>query len=227
MPIGEDYITRPKALAGVYNHAMLSIAVQAGGRSSRMGNDKALIPLAGRPLIEHVLERIQGLADDLLITTNRPESLRYLGLRLVSDAEPGGGALQGLRTALTHAQGSDVLAIACDMPFVPRPLLEHMIAHRGLADIIVPRRGDHFEPLLAIYRREFCLPAVEAALAQGEQRMVSFYAGLRVLAVEGEELAQLDPDGQAFFNINTQQDLVRAEAMMAGHRHGPSPSAAG
>ena len=215
MPVGEDYITRSKELPEVYNHGMLSIAIQAGGRSSRMGHDKALISLAGRPLIEHVLERIEGLADDLLITTNRPESLRYLGLRLVSDAEPGAGALQGLRTALAHAQGSDLLVIACDMPFMPRPLLEHIIARRGLADIVVPRRGMHFEPLLALYRRESCLPAVEAALARGEQRMVSFYAGLHILAIEGGELAQLDPDGQAFFNINTPQDLARAEALLA------------
>jgi len=79
---------------------MLSVAVQAGGRSSRMGQDKALLPVAGKRLIEHVLDQVKDLSDDLFITSNHPESLRDLNIRLVQDEYPGRGALYGLETAL-------------------------------------------------------------------------------------------------------------------------------
>lgn len=193
---------------------MLTVAIQAGGRSSRMGRDKALIRLAGRPLIEHVLEQVRDLGDELLITTNRPADLRYLGYPLVGDVKPGAGALHGLHTALSHARGTDVLVVACDMPLIPRALLEGLIELRGQADVIVPCKAGRYEPLLAVYRREGCLPAIEAALARGEQRVISFYEALRVLTVKDDDLARLDPKGLAFFNINTPQDLARAETLL-------------
>src|SRR3989337_991257 len=120
---------------------MLTVAVQAGGRSSRMGEDKALLQLDGIPLIERLLQRVSGLGDEILITTNRPQDYQYLGLRMASDPEPGAGALHGLRTALEAARGQTVLVLACDMPFVSRPLLEHMLQLAEAADLVVPRRG--------------------------------------------------------------------------------------
>ena len=95
-----------------YNEGMKTIAVQAGGRSSRMGEDKALIQLAGKPLIEYVLDRIHGLADEILITTNQPEALAYLDLRMVGDEIPGAGALNGLKTALSAALGEMTLVLS-------------------------------------------------------------------------------------------------------------------
>ena len=114
---------------------MLTVAVQAGGRSSRMGEDKALLQLDGIPLIERLLQRVSGLGDEILITTNRPQDYQYLGLRMASDPEPGAGALHGLHTALKAARGQTVLVLACDMPFVSRPLLEHMLQLAEAADL--------------------------------------------------------------------------------------------
>jgi len=144
---------------------MITIAVQAGGKSSRMGEDKALIHLAGIPLIERVLARIGGLADEILITTNRPETLAHLNLRMVGDEVPGAGALHGLKTALDAARGEIILVLSCDTPFVSRELLEHLLIRAQEADAIVPKDGDKYEPLQAVYNRARCLPAVEAALA--------------------------------------------------------------
>jgi len=148
---------------------MLTVAVQAGGRSSRMGSDKALLRLDGIPLIERLLQRVSGLGEEILITTNRPQDYQYLGLRMASDPEPGAGALHGLHTALEAARGQTVLVLACDMPFVSRPLLEHMLRLAEAADLVVPRRGGEYEPLHAVYSKG-CLPALEAALQQGERR---------------------------------------------------------
>ena len=193
---------------------MITIAVQAGGKSSRMGEDKALIRLGGIPLIERVLTRIDGLADEILITSNRPETLAHLNLRMAGDEVPGAGALHGLKTALSAARGEVVLILSCDTPFVSRELLEHLLDRAHEADVIVPKHGDKYEPLQAVYNRARCLPAVEAALVSGERRMVSFYPQVRVLPIEEHVLSKLDPSGLSFFNVNTAEDLERAEQLL-------------
>ncbi len=193
---------------------MITIAVQAGGKSSRMGEDKALIRLAGIPLIERVLARIDGLADEILITTNRPETLTHLNLRMAGDEVPGAGALHGLKTALDAARGEIVLVLSCDTPFVSRELLEHLLNRAHEADAIVPKHGDKYEPLQAVYNRSRCLPAVEAALVSGERRMVSFYPQVHVLPIEEPILSELDPSGLSFFNVNTAEDLERADQLL-------------
>lgn len=194
---------------------MITVAVQAGGRSERMGRDKGLAPLGGRPLIAHLLERVAGLGDEILITTNRPDDYAFLGLRTARDAEPGAGALAGLETALAAAQGETVLVLACDMPFVSRPLLEHLLSLAGRAEAVIPQRGGEFEPLHAVYARA-CLPAVQAARAAGRRRVISFFDNVSVLAVDEATLARFDPQGLSFFNVNTPDDLARAEAWLAG-----------
>lgn len=193
---------------------MITIAVQAGGKSIRMGEDKALIRLAGIPLIERVLARIDGLADEILITTNRPETLTHLNLRMVGDEVPGAGALHGLKTALDAARGEIVLVLSCDIPFVSRELLEHLLSRAHEADAIVPKHGDKHEPLQAVYNRSRCLPAVEAALGSGERRMISFYPQVHVLPIEEPILSELDPSGLSFFNVNTAEDLERADRLL-------------
>ena len=202
---------------------MITIAVQAGGKSSRMGEDKALVRLGGTPLIERVLERIDGLADEILITTNRPETLTHLKLRMAGDEVPGAGALHGLKSALNAAQGEIVLVLSCDTPFVSRELLEHLLYRAHEADVIVPKHGDKCEPLQAVYNRARCLPAVEAALESGEKRVVSFFPKVHVLPIEEPVLSELDPSGLSFFNVNTPEDLERAEQLLKrGGRITPS-----
>jgi molybdopterin-guanine dinucleotide biosynthesis protein A len=193
---------------------MVTIAIQAGGFSRRMGRDKGLIPLAGKPLIEHLLARVEGLGEEILITTNRPQEYTYLGFRLASDPVPGEGALPGLRTALEAAAGDTVLVLACDMPFVSRPLLEYLLNLSPEADVVVPRRLGKYEPLHAVYRKQVCLPALETSLADREMRIISFFNAVKVLTVEQEALAGLDPQGLSFFNVNTPEDLALAERLL-------------
>lgn len=199
---------------------MVTLAVQAGGRSSRMGRDKALIPLAGIPLIEHVLRRAESLADEVLVTTNRPEDYAYLGVRLVEDREPGAGSLHGLLTALEAAQGETVLVLACDMPFVCRPLLEHLVGLADQASVVIPRRGGEFEPLHAVYSKSCANPVREVLLA-GQQRMTALLDQVPHRIVEDDTLMRFDPDGWSFFNVNTPQDLARAERVLAESPGGP------
>ena len=189
---------------------MITIAIQAGGRSSRMGRDKALLPLGGKPLIEHVLRRVAGLGDEVLITTNQPDDYAFLGLRMVGDRQPGAGALDGLLTALEAARGDRVLLLACDMPFVSRPLLDHMVGIDSDTEVVIPRRGERLQPLHAIYSAS-CAAFVREALKAGEKRMISFFPSVETYIVEQEILDQYDPKGLSFFNVNTPDDLEQAE----------------
>lgn len=197
---------------------MLSVVVQAGGQSSRMGRDKALVQLAGLPMIQHVLARLVGLGDETLVTTNNPDALEFLGLPLIPDEEPGAGALWGLRTALRAARGNAVLVVACDMPFVNRLLLEHLIALSPKADVVVPRWNDRYQTMQSVYARKKCLSAVEDALDRGERRMISFYPHVKVRIVSPEDVAEFDPKGRSFFNVNTPEELLEAERFLAQAR---------
>jgi molybdopterin-guanine dinucleotide biosynthesis protein A len=192
---------------------MLTIAIQAGGLSERIGVDKALLPLADIPLIEHVLNRVSGLGDDLLITTNHPESFAYLGIRTAPDLLPHSGAVIGLHSALSAAQHDYVLSLGCDMPFLNRNLIEHMISLTGKADVIVPFYKGEYEPFHAIYSRN-CIAAIEDMLKENQARMVNIYERVGVFTVSEREINLIDPSGLSFFNINTPEDLVLAEEIL-------------
>ncbi len=179
-----------------------------------MGRDKAMLPLNGVPLIERVLRQVSGLGDELLITTNDMDRYSYLGVRLVADPQPGAGALHGLLTALKAARHEQVLIVGCDMPFLSHPLLLHLVKQAQLASAVVPIRGGEYEPLLAIYSKA-CIPAVEQSIAAGQRRMISFFPQIELMTVDEQTLAQLDPKGLSFFNVNTPQDLQRAEHLLA------------
>jgi molybdopterin-guanine dinucleotide biosynthesis protein A len=196
-----------------YNPVMLSVVVQAGGQSSRMGEDKALKPFLGRPLIERVIERLQPVADELLITTNQPEAYGYLGLPLAADVKPGRGPLGGLYTALVSARHASVAVLACDLPFASAPLV---VASAGFliqdaADVVIARSAEGFEPLHAVYRRQACIGPIEAAMDAGQWRMISWFPQVRVRELTADDLARYDPDGLAFWNVNTPQEFAAAE----------------
>ena len=192
---------------------MITVAVQAGGRSSRMGRDKALVPLGGTPLIEHVLQRLEGLGDEVLITTNRPEDYSFLAARLVADREPGAGALPGLLTALEAARGERVVLVGCDMPFVNRSLIELMLRIDTDAEVVIPRYDEILHPLHAVYAKT-CFEPVSQALAAGEKRMISFIPQVETHIVEQGVIEEYDPAGLSFFNVNTPEELDQAEQFL-------------
>jgi molybdenum cofactor guanylyltransferase len=203
-------------LAGAdYNPVMpfpLTVAILAGGQSARMGTDKAFVRVLGRPLIEDILAQLSGLGAETLIITNRPADYAYLGVPLFEDVRPGKGALGGLYSAVYCAAQPHVLAVACDMPFVVRPLLDHLLSLAPEADAVVPRLAGEAEPFRAVYSRA-CLPAMEAALDAGKMRVISFFGAVRVRWVDEPELDRFDPRHLSFFNVNTPADLETARRL--------------
>ncbi len=197
---------------------MLSIAVQAGGQSRRMGENKALKTFLGRPLIQRVIERIEPIADEILITTNQPEDLEFLRLPLFTDIQPGIGALGGLYTAVMSAKYSLVAVVACDMPFVNAPLLvaaASFLIQDG-ADVGIVETAEGFEPFHAVYRRATCIPAMAAAIQSDQRRVNSWFPMVKLRKLTAVEIQRYDPDGNAFSNVNTPEEFAEAERQANG-----------
>ena len=194
--------TQPTPLPG------LTLAIQAGGQSRRMGQDKALLPFGDRPLIAHILARLGPLAGQVLITTNQPQALAFLGVPCYPDPWPGYGALAGLYTALLHARTPLVAVVACDMPFASPALFRRAWARlqeAPQAAAAVPRTTRGWEPFHGVYRRAACLPALEAALQAGERRVQAWLARLPALAIEVTPAEE-----KALWNLNTPEDYRQA-----------------
>lgn len=180
-----------------------------------MGQNKALVPFLGQPMIQRVVERLGGLGDEMLVTTNQPEAFQFLGLPLVADVLPGTGALGGLYTALLAAHAPRVLVVACDMPFVSPQLARlelDVLAAEGW-DVVIPTTLEGLEPLHTVYRRETCIPAIERALQEQKRRMISWFGDVRVRELSLEEVRVVEPELRAFMNVNTPEELAAAEAL--------------
>ena len=194
---------------------MLTIAIQAGGESRRMGHDKALMPFLGRPLVQRVIDRLSPIADEVIVTTNNPEAYRFLGLPLFTDLVQGRGALGGLYTALRSANQPLVAVVACDMPFVCADLLGALrddLIESG-KDIAIPRPQGGLEPFHAVYRRQTCLPHIQAALEADKWRADAWFAKVGLRFFDQPELVAFDPDLLCFSNVNTPEELRAAEQL--------------
>lgn len=188
--------------------------ILAGGEGRRMGGaDKALLPLAGRPLILHVLDRLAPQVDQVLVSANRdPARLAAFGCEVVPDVHPQ-GPLSGVLAALTRAKSlgaTHLVSTPVDTPFLPGDLVPQLLlaaeaAPSGLA-VAADATTDH--PATAVWPVGL-VPALAAYLASGQARVTGFtqahQAGRAVF-----------PDPRAFLNLNTPQDLVAAEALLRG-----------
>ena len=192
---------------------MLTLAILAGGPSSRMGQDKALMPLLGRPLIQRVIERLAPMANEILLSTNMPADYAFLKIRTLPDLQAGQGALGGLYTALEAAKFPNVAAVACDMPFASRALFEYELELilKTEAEVVIPSTPEGLEPLHAVYHRETCLPMIRAALEAKNYKMIGWLSQANVRVIPPEVTSQFDPKGLAFRNLNTPEEFAVAE----------------
>ena len=196
----------------------ITVVIQAGGMSSRMGEDKALKPFLGRPLIQRVIDRLAPIADEVIVTTNRPDEYAFLGLRLIADLKPGRGALGGLYTAVASAAFSQVAVVACDMPFASDVLFEgaRRLMVEEDADVVIAKTDEGYEPFHALYRRETCLPAIEAAIEADQWKVISWFSKVKVRELLPQEVKAFDPSGLCFWNLNTPEEFAEAEKHASG-----------
>jgi molybdopterin-guanine dinucleotide biosynthesis protein A len=207
-----SYLRRTDACA-------LTAVILAGGRATRLGGrDKASIPVGGKTLLDRRVDLLHPLCPEVVIVSNRLAARASGGaplgrdIRIVGDEAPGYGPLMGLYTGLLHSRTERSLVTACDMPFLSRPLLIQLRSYADTCDAVVPRMGRYLEPLFAVYSRS-CLHAARSALDRGSRRADSFLDLVRTRYVDEPELRRYDPELISFFNVNTPEDLQRAERL--------------
>ena len=186
----------------------------AGGASTRMGAPKADLSFGGRPLLPALAERLASVcAGGVLVVRRAGQVLPALpeGARVVDDLLPERAALGGLFTGLALAETPFVFLAACDMPLLSLPLIDALRTHPpATADVLLPVRSGHSEPTHAVYGHR-CLGAIKRALLAGEYGMGGWLGSVRVERLGSEWWRGWDPDGLSFLNVNTPEDLERAE----------------
>jgi molybdopterin-guanine dinucleotide biosynthesis protein A len=202
---------------------MLTLVIQSGGKSSRMGEDKALKDFAGKPLIQRVMERLAPLANEIIVTTNRHDDYEFLKdvksgdftVRLVSDLIPNRGALGGLYTAIASATHPYVGIVACDMPFASGKLFARsiQIMEEEGADVVIAKTDEGYEPFHALYRRETCLPAIQSAMASNQWKVITWFPQVKVRILSADEIESRNSSGVCFRNLNTPEEFLQAEEL--------------
>lgn len=189
--------------------------VLAGGKSSRMGENKAFLPFGDRPLINRVMDELRPHFEDLIMVTNEPE--RYMTLedvRLVSDVHAHQGPLGGIFSGLLASRGRHNLVVSCDMPFLNHLLLDYLWSLRDWGEVVVPLTHEALSPMCAIYDRHV-LPSLYEALQAGERKVMGLFPRLKVHYVREDELLPYDPQLLSFRNVNTPEDYRQALAELA------------
>ena len=189
------------------------LIILAGGKGSRLGQEKARVILKGQNLVERTISRLGFLADDTVIVCAPWQKLPPLDLavqpKFVTDAFPGRGPLVGIYSGLSVCGAGCAFVAACDMPFINSELVSYMLELSPGYDVVIPRYEGLLEPLHAVYSRN-CREAIWEMIERQEYKIDRLFENLNVKYLEVGELAKFDPEHLSFFNINTQQDLVKA-----------------
>jgi molybdopterin-guanine dinucleotide biosynthesis protein A len=188
--------------------------VLAGGHSTRMGTNKALLEFDGVRLIERLIRTIRPLFREIAIVTNDPVPYADLDVPIWPDRIQGKGALGGIYTAVYHSTFPQTFCIACDMPFPNSTLITFLRDCSPGYDVVVPRTADGYQPLHAVYGKT-CLPAMEAMIQADHLKIDRLFPAVHLRTVEERELRPMDPSLLCFVNVNTQEEL-EAAAQLAG-----------
>ena len=196
--------------------------ILAGGKSRRMGENKALMRLGDDSLIGHVIRCLHDVTDELLLVTNSPTEYAHLDVPMHSDILPDAGALGGIYTGLTYASHDAVLCVGCDNPFLVPNLLNYLVSVLAEYDAVIPYTHKEtrahsddtqitLQTLCAAYSKR-CLPIIELMLRESELRVHALQERAHIKRVSPEVWREFDPEGMSFFNINTPEDFERADS---------------
>jgi molybdopterin-guanine dinucleotide biosynthesis protein A len=192
--VSSEHATRP-AVTGI---------VLAGGRSTRMGRDKAWLPFGDETMLMRVVRSVGSVSDELIVVARPGDDLPFPGLpaRVVFDPVADLGPLAGIAAGLSSSATVINLIVACDMPLIRPPVLQRLIELRGDADICVAVAGGHASPLCAVYRAGVGAVAAEL-LASGERRVMALLDRVETKRVDAAVFRDLDPEFETFISCNT------------------------
>jgi molybdopterin-guanine dinucleotide biosynthesis protein A len=183
--------------------------ILAGGKSSRMGTNKALLKINETPNIERILMSLQAVFPQPILVCNDPEPYQYLGIKIVNDHFPGKGPLAGIHAGLKASSHEINLVVACDMPFVSVVLAEDLLNKSGDWDAVVPVIEGRQHPLFAVYKKKLVV-VIEKMINEERLRMKDLLDQVRVRYLTEQELKLADSPEQIFFNMNHPQEYEEA-----------------
>ncbi len=189
--------------------------ILAGGRSRRMGRDKAMLELGGERLVDRAVRIASQVFPQVVVVRGAPglEPIPGLAVPQIPDLRPDNGALGGLHAGLHAAPTPAVVALPCDLPLMDPEFLTVLADQLGDADALVPRDARGWQPVVAAYHRR-CLPAIEACLDVQERRVFAFYPRCDVRPLELEDQALAIEQPEIFLNVNRPQDLRRVQSRL-------------
>jgi molybdopterin-guanine dinucleotide biosynthesis protein A len=185
----------------------LSGIILCGGKSIRMGQNKAFIQIDGVPIIKRIYHLFEELFQEVIIVTNEKEFFKNFDSKIYEDLISNKGVLGGLYTGIFFSSFHYSFCVACDMPFIRKSLVEYLIKNMDQEDVVVPRTKDGLEPLHAIYSKN-CLDPIKEIMEEGKYKMVDFYDRVKVKIVDESDFASLDPFRESFINVNTPEELL-------------------
>jgi FdhD protein len=205
--------------------------ILAGGKSTRMGQDKVAVQFQGEPLLLRAAHVLEEVFSEVIVVTNQEIPFEIPGAILTRDATPYQGPLGGISAGLRASSHPVNFAIAVDMPFISSQVIDYLAGLTDEADVVMPRTVDGLEPLFAFYNKR-CLPVIDETLARGDRKIVAILPQVSVRIVGYPEIADLDGADTTFININTERELEKAEKRAAhvetvrsgnlnGNRHPP------
>ncbi len=198
-----------------FESVVMTSIILAGGKSSRLGRNKALQIIHGRTLIQRVVDRIGMLSTEIIIVTADGEAMpcySTVEIKTIADVYPEKGPLVGIYSGLICASGSRAIVVGCDTPFLSVSLLKYMTQICPTHDVVVPRIKNKLEPLCAVYSMN-CSGPIKKLLEQDERRIDRLFSMVKVEYIEEDVINRLDPEHLSFFNINSQADLDRAKKL--------------
>jgi molybdenum cofactor guanylyltransferase len=189
--------------------ANATVVILTGGKSSRMGRPKALLPFADEPLIAHVVRGLRKMFAEAVVVAAPEQELPELPAVLVRDEVAYQGPVSGIYHGLKASTKEVCFVTSCDAPFLNPVLVAHLLSQIADFDVVVPYWQERFQPLHAVYRRSVA-PLLKAQLERGELRPISLYDKVRTRDIREDEIRRHDPEGLSFLNMNSPQDYEAA-----------------
>lgn len=188
--------------------------ILAGGKSKRMGEDKALLKINTKTFVQEILEVFGSIFPEIIIISDNPHIYEGASIKVVPDIIWDKGPLGGLYTGLQLAKYHHCVIAACDMPFINKEVTRYMAELQGY-QALVPYIKGRYQPLFAAYSKD-CLPAIKARIQGGNLRMIDFIKGIDARILYEQELLPFDPDLRSFININTPQEYGELISQIKG-----------
>jgi len=193
--------------------------IMAGGKSTRMGKNKALLKIGGQTVIERIANELRKAVSELILVTNTPEDYQFLGLPMIEDQWKGMGPLAGIHAGLEASKTEKNLVVACDMPFVSSEIGGYLLQFLDHYQGAVPMISGQLHPLFAAYRKD-ALPEISKALEKQELKIRLFFDRIQLKYVTEEDLKKLGlPLENHFFNMNDPKEFSLAVKMALRNQH--------